>query len=138
MPSTNEIQLPLSNWRPRFEVNAVSSPIVVAFPVVYQRVREGREPVNFFEVFFFRDWDKCRTLRGQLVEAFVASDWPAGDLLLAAYQAGDAQAVLARLMRERRGEEYLSRIADDLHRFSDKVRQELTHELKTFTHETRR
>lgn len=116
----------------------LSNLIVVAFPVVYQRVREGREPVNFFEVFFFRDWDKCRTLRGQLVEAFVASDWPAGDLLLAAYQAGDAQAVLARLMRERRGEEYLSRIADDLHRFSDKVRKELAHELKKFTHETRR
>ncbi len=115
----------------------LSKLVVVAFPVVYQRVREGREPVNLLEVFFFKDWDKCRTLRGRLVEAFVASEWPAGDLLLSAYQAGDAKAVLARVRRERCGVEYLARIADDLHRFSDKVRKELVYELKTFTHETR-
>lgn len=53
-------------------VNGPHSPlVVVAFPVVYEQLRAGQEPPpGLFAYFFFQDWDRCRTARKNMVDAY--------------------------------------------------------------------
>ncbi|WP_269139693.1 hypothetical protein [Burkholderia stagnalis] len=85
----------------------VSRLIVASFPVVYDEVRIGNDPPYFFSSISFFDWDKCKTLRRELVRAFMNSQWPSIDLLFSAHFAGDLSAILRVIRRQWGGREYL-------------------------------
>lgn len=79
----------------------VSPLIVVTFPIVYHELQEGREAPSFLSFFFFADWDRCKTARKDIVEAFLHSSWPAVDLISAVLPTGDLDRVLRRVAGER-------------------------------------
>lgn len=85
----------------------VSGIVTVAFPVVYEELRNGRHS-SWLEVLFeFFDWDRCKVARRELVDAFLVSDWPPLDLAITAYRACDLRRILKRLLRTAGGAGYL-------------------------------
>jgi len=113
-------------------VNNPASPLIVAaFPIVYSELRTERDTPNLLS-FFFNDWDRCKTVRRELVEAFMSSSWPPADLMLTASKSGDLTRILNRLIRERGGDAYLHAIEHDLDRFPESVGMKLRNELDTF------
>jgi hypothetical protein len=84
----------------------VSPLIVVAFPIVYKALQNESEESGLFS-FFFPDWDRCKAVRKDLAKAFVQSQWPPQDLLVAALGAGDISRVLKAVTKEDSGDKYL-------------------------------
>jgi len=115
----------------------LSSLVVAAFPIVYEQLKAGNEPAGLFQMLFFQDWDRCKTARRSLVQAFMQSSWPPGDLLLIAVRAGDPQRILRLVSREFNGNRYLSLIAEDLRRFPEDAGTELRAQLDVFGREAR-
>ena len=89
--------------------------IVVAFPIVYAELRSGNEAPGLFS-FFFVDWDRCKTARKNIVQAFLSSNWPTTDLIKAVEPTGDLRSVLDRLIREPNGESFMSKLRRDVSR----------------------
>jgi len=87
--------------------------IVVAFPIVYAELRSGNEAPGLFS-FFFVDWDRCKTARKNIVQAFLSANWPATDLIKAVEPTGDLRRVLDRLLREPNGESFMKRLRRDV------------------------
>ena len=61
----------------------------------------------------FLDWDRCRTLRQQLVDAYMGSVWPPHELLLVADSVGELDSVMQILGMRYQGASYISRILSD-------------------------
>jgi hypothetical protein len=93
--------------------NPVSPLIVVAFPIVYAELSAGNEAPRLFS-FFFEDWDRCKTVRKNIAQAFLQSNWPTVDLVKAVEPTGDLGRVFKRLLRDRGGESFLSRLRHDV------------------------
>jgi hypothetical protein len=87
--------------------------IVVAFPIVYAELRAGNETPGLFS-FIFTDWDRCKTARSNVVQAFLHSSWPTTDLIKAVEPTGDIKQVFKRLLRDRNGESFLMRLRRDV------------------------
>ena len=92
----------------------VSPLVVVAFPIVYAQLRAGNEAPGLLS-FFFTDWDRCKTARKDIIQAFLNSNWPAIDLIKAVEPTGDMNQVLRRLVGERDGESFLARLNQEVH-----------------------
>ncbi|WP_234086937.1 hypothetical protein [Azonexus sp. R2A61] len=92
----------------------VSSLVVTCFPIVYENLRQGRSTPSFLSHFIFVDWDRCRTARNELVDAFLGSVWPPSNLIVTAIYVDELQEVINILMRKKSGREYLERMASDL------------------------
>lgn len=102
----------------------VSPLIVVAFPIVYAELRAGHETPSLLS-FFFIDWDRCKTARGDVVRAFLNSVWPPSDLIRAVEPTGDLDRIFKRLLRERNGESFLAALREDVGRFPARERKRL-------------
>jgi len=95
--------------------------IVVAFPIVYAALRAGGETPGLFS-FFFTDWDRCKTARKNIAQAFLNSIWPATDLIKAVEPTGDLSQVFSRLLREHDGESFLMRLRHDVSKLPTRER----------------
>jgi hypothetical protein len=84
----------------------VSPLIVTAFPIVYRALQSDREESGLFSL-FFPDWDRCKAVRKDLARAFVHSQWPPKDLLVAARAAGDVVRILKAVLKEDSGAKFL-------------------------------
>ncbi|WP_129587721.1 hypothetical protein [Herbaspirillum robiniae] len=73
---------------------AASPLISVAFPVVYRNYKDSELGPDLFSLFFFADWDKCKTLRRELLVAFSNSKWSIADIALAAARSGDVDRIV--------------------------------------------
>lgn len=94
---------------------AVSAIICEAFPDVYKVVSQPNRPPSLVaNLFAYFDWDKGKELRSALIEAFLSSSWPPGDLAVAADGAGILRKVFKRLHRKARGDEYARSMFEDL------------------------
>ncbi|SDC45789.1 hypothetical protein SAMN05444679_103119 [Variovorax sp. CF079] len=94
---------------------APASPLIaVAFPAVYHRLRKGEQEPDLFSIFFFSDWDRCRTARKDLIRAFMRSDWRASDIALAAARAEDAATILRLIAERPEGSRVLTGLYADL------------------------
>jgi GTPase-associated protein 1, N-terminal domain type 1 len=102
--------------------NPVSPLIVVAFPIVYAELRAGKEAPRLFSL-FFEDWDRCKTARRSIVHAFLQSIWPTVDLVKAVEPTGDLDQVFKRLLRDRGGESFLTRLRNDVSKLSAEERR---------------
>jgi hypothetical protein len=80
-----------------------SALIAAAFPPVYRELQKERLPDFLGFVFFFLDWDRCKSARLELAEAFFRSDWLGTDIALAAARAGDPERILESIARRDNG-----------------------------------
>lgn len=98
--------------------------IVVAFPIVYAELRAGNETPGLLS-FFFPDWDRCKTARRNIVQAFLGSSWQTTDFIKAVEPTGDLRRVFDRLLREPSGESFLARLRDDVSRLPAQERKRM-------------
>jgi hypothetical protein len=96
--------------------------IVEAFPIVYRELQDGNEAPGLLS-FFFADWDRCKTARKDIVQAFLKSSWPTTDLIRAVEPTGDLGKVFMRLLRERDGESFLERLRHDISKLPARERK---------------
>lgn len=92
------------------------SPVVVeAFCPVYAAVVESPgPPPEVAWLFGFFDWDKAKHLRRSLIDAFLDSSWPPGDLALAARDDALLRKIFKRVRRRWNGERYIQAMIEDL------------------------
>ena len=95
----------------------VSVLIATTFPFVYRELgNEDRAP-NLIELMLFVEWDRRKTARKKLVDAFLSSSvWAPGDLALTACRCLDVERILKRTAKSIGGEAYLERLEADLQR----------------------
>ncbi|MHC4054108.1 hypothetical protein [Bradyrhizobium sp. 25ACV] len=95
------LELPLSNL------------IVRTFPAIYSAATSNNSQSIYEFLFIFPDWDKGKELRRRLVDAFLRSRWPPGDLAITADSAGILDKILSRILRAG-ATSYVDAIAIDL------------------------
>lgn len=101
----------------------VSLIIAALFPTIYRELAKADDVPDLLKFFPFFDWDRCKTARNELVDAFMSSSWRAGDLALTAYRCGDVARILTRVAKSNGGDKYLSRIEKDLDRLDEDARR---------------
>jgi len=89
--------------------------IAALFPVIYRELARADDVPDLLKFVPFLDWDRCKTARRELVDAFMSSSWKPGDLALTACRCGDVAKILKRVLWSYGGEEYLKRIEIDLY-----------------------
>ncbi len=94
----------------------VSSMISVVFPPIHREYAKSDEITDFFRIFAFFDWDRCKAARNDLVDAFLSSSWPPHDLALTACRTNEVFRILERVAKQSGGKGYLKRISADLNR----------------------
>lgn len=104
----------------------VSLMIAALFPMIYWELAKSDDVPDLLKFFTFFDWDRCKSARRELVDAFMSSSWHAGDLALTACRCGDVALILKRVAKSYGGEEYLARIENDLGRLNDDGRRVVT------------
>ena len=105
----------------------VSLMVAALFPVVYRELaKSDTVPEQFNSIFFFLDWDRCKTARKEITRAFVLSKWRPGDLALTACRCGDATKIIKQLSKTYRGKEYILKIAKDLNNYNVETRDAIS------------
>jgi hypothetical protein len=90
---------------PQIHLNV--SPLVVAsFPLVYRELKQGNEGPSVWSI-FFPDWDRCKTVRKEIVSSFLRSSWPPSDFLKASLATEDFERILNTLLKDEGGSGYL-------------------------------
>jgi hypothetical protein len=93
----------------------LSAVVAETFLDVYTAVTApGSCPPEASSLFGFFDWDKGKELRKSLVSAFMGSQWPPGDLGLAASEPALFRKIFKRVLRKHGGEKYLNDMLCDL------------------------
>ena len=130
-------QLKAASGALSFALKAKSRPvsplIVAAFPIVYNELKAGKETPSLLS-FFFTDWDRCKTARRDLVQAFMNSDWPPTDLVRAAIPTGDLEEIVDTILNEGHGNRYLASIETDLENLPVEMRSRIQAELSNSRH----
>ena len=111
--------------------------IKVAFPVVYEELRNGRNTFWLGDFFEFLDWDRCKVARKELVCAYLESDWPPVDLGIIAYRAGDFKRILKRLLRAPAGANYFDRIEEGVKRLGNESGEPILSAIKELRRESK-
>ena len=109
---------------------AASPLIAAAFPPVYRELAKDNAFDMLSLMFVFLDWDKCKSARRRLIDAFVRSDWRISDIAIAAVRAGDPVRIMGRIARERGGEKVLRGLIADLDQISEEERKPIRAALK--------
>ncbi|MDM5134687.1 hypothetical protein [Aeromonas salmonicida] len=103
----------------------VSFLIAALFPIAYQELAKSNDIPELKTLFFFFDWDRCKTARSELVRAFMLSSWNPGNLAITAYRCGDMAKIFKQVARSYGGEKYLIRIKNDLSHLADDDRNQV-------------
>ena len=108
-----------------------ASPVIVAsFPTVHSRLEGERGSLALMHLFTLVDWDKARTLRRNLVRAYMNSDWPPEDLAIAGLNAKVLGKVLKRVAKEPGGRDFLKRIEKGVRPLEKNVQSEIVRIVK--------
>jgi hypothetical protein len=81
--------------------------IEAAFPIIYRSFLKGKGFAAALNSFFFPDWDKCKTLREQLVNIYFNKNWPTFGLLSVAYSANILKEVIKSIAHKKNGRSIL-------------------------------
>ncbi|RKR82158.1 hypothetical protein BDD43_2327 [Mucilaginibacter gracilis] len=87
--------------------------ITAAFPVVYDTLLHNRNLVQSIAYWVFPDWDKCKTLRHDLTDRYINSDWPVAGLLQVARKTGIMKEIISILGNSKDGRKYIEQIIDE-------------------------
>ncbi len=109
----------------------LSEIVVEAFLPVYKAVLESKElPPETYDLFAYYEWDKGKELRKKLVNTFIRSDWPPGNLTLSAKDKTLFRKIYSRTHRVWRGDDYIKAMLTDLRgRISDDNAKMMENEL---------
>jgi len=105
----------------------VSPIIAVLFPIIYRELAKSDDVPELLKFIPFFDWDRCKTARNELVNAFMSSSWRAGDLALTACRCNDVAKILMVVAKSYGGEEYVMRIESDLSRLGTDGQRRVKH-----------
>ena len=111
-----------------------SAVVVASFPTVHNGLKGERESVGLMHLFMLAEWDRARTLRKELVRAYMTSDWPPEDLAIAGIKAKVLGRILKRVIKEPGGRGFLKKIEKGASRLNQDVRRAIVKKVK----ETRR
>jgi hypothetical protein len=93
----------------------VSRIIANTFPQVYRELAKEDDIPDFLRFIPFFDWDRCKSARRELVDAFLRSRvWTPSDLAMTAFYAGDLPRFLRRIAKAYGGEGYIRKIVDGI------------------------
>jgi hypothetical protein len=120
----------------------VSALISAAFPAVYFELLRSTGEEDFkrlpallaLPLSIFIDWDRAKSARHELVDAYLYSSWPPADLLLTSIAAGIQGETLHRLVGTYRGRDYLAAIDRDSHRLDPAQFDQIQNCLKRLNH----
>ena len=88
-----------------------ASPVILAsFPTVHNGLEGEREFFGLLHLFMLAEWNKARTLRKELVRAYMNSNWPPEDLAVAGIKAKALGRILKRVVKEPGGRGFLKQI----------------------------
>ena len=79
---------------------------MASFPLVYRELKQGNEGPSVWSI-FFPDWDRCKTVRKEIVSSFLRSSWPPSDFLKASLATEDFERILNTLLKDEGGSGYL-------------------------------
>jgi len=98
----------------------LSSVVAETFHYVYAAVTASTTcPPEAAPMFSRFDWDKGKELRGRLVDSFYYSQWPPGDLVIAAREIHLLRKIFKRLLRKPAGERYAQAATVELEKRTD-------------------
>ena len=105
----------------------ISALIASTFPLVYRELAKQDDDVPEILKFVpFYDWDRCKTARRELVDAFLAAPaWRPHDLALTACRANDVGKILRRVGKAYGGEDYIHRLSGEVSELPDRCRSEV-------------
>ncbi|MBW8468760.1 MAG: hypothetical protein K0M67_10900 [Thiobacillus sp.] len=113
------------------ERREVASPFIAAtFPPIYRELTNESAFDLLNLMFVFLDWDKCKSARRRLVDAFIHSEWRMSDIAIAAVRAGDPVRILGRIARERGGKQMLRGLTADIEQVPEDMREPIRTALK--------
>jgi len=93
----------------------VSPLIAITFPPVYHELAKEDDGPDFLRFIPFVDWDRCKSARRELVDAFLAArSWDPSDLALVACHSGDRWKILRKVAKSYGGDRYFDRMAEGL------------------------
>lgn len=105
--------------------------VAEAFHAVYAAVTESSAvPPEAAPLFGIFDWDKGKELRRELVDSFLHSQWPRGDLVLAVADVRLLRKVFKRLIKKHDGLRYARAALTDLEQRTDENAAPLTQSLR--------
>ncbi|MDN5925491.1 MAG: hypothetical protein L0I29_00255 [Hyphomicrobiales bacterium] len=121
------LPLLLRSWRA-----PVSAMVAATFPSIYRELAKEADVPELLKFVPFFDWDRCKTARRELVDAFIASTvWKPGDLALTACRASDVGKILRRAAKTYGGEGYIERVSADLSRLPGPCREKANRVIET-------
>ena len=88
--------------------------ITTAFPIVYETFSSGRSLAQSIAYWVFSDWDKCKTLRNDLVDRYLESNWPKQGLFQVAKKTGITKEITSILSDSKTGKKYLESLLNEL------------------------
>ncbi len=104
----------------------VSRIVANTFPPVYRELAKEDDVPDLLRFIPFFDWDRCKSARREVVDAFLRSRvWAPSDLALTAFYAGDLQRFLRRIAKAYNGETYIQKIVDDIHQIPANAQDEV-------------
>ena len=107
-----------------------ASPVIVnTFPAVHNELEGVREYFGLLQWFTLADWDRARTLRKELVRAYMDSDWPPADIAIAGLKARVLGRILRRVAKEPRGDRFLEQIEEGARGFKKSNRKKVLKEI---------
>lgn len=83
--------------------------IFASFPIIYRMYLDGRSFTEKITLWMFSDWDKCKTLREDLVYRYMQSKWPSVGLFLVAKETGIINEVISILKSVKGGKKFLNK-----------------------------
>jgi hypothetical protein len=81
--------------------------IEASFPIIYKAFLKGKSIAAAFNYFLFQDWDRCRTLREELVETYLKKKWSKFGLLCVAHSTGILKEVVKIIHNRKDGKKIL-------------------------------
>lgn len=81
--------------------------LLASFPIVYDSFLTGRTLAQAIAYWVFPDWDKCKTLRYDLVERYLESKWPPLGIFQIAKKSGILRDVIYILSNSKPGRKFL-------------------------------
>lgn len=104
--------------------------ITLAFPIVYETFSSGRNFAQSIAYWVFSDWDKCKTLRHDLVDRYIHSNWQRQGLFQVAKKTGITKEIVGILSDSKPGKKYIESLVDELGELSVPFDKALFKQLK--------
>jgi hypothetical protein len=97
----------------RFDKSDPFRLLTVAFPIVYNTFLHGRTFTQYISFVFFPDWDRCRTLRHDLVDRYIHSNWSRFGLIEVASQTGISKEIVSILKDSKNGRKIITEALEE-------------------------